>query len=85
MINMDDEGWAAWQEPWQWEPWESVSLNLKYEGIFSKETCPFKRMKKDKDPIKDGAKEVFETWEDSWGDEEGSRFFFVKITVGRRQ
>ena len=59
-----------------------MSFNLKYEGIFSKGTCPFKRMKKDKDPIKDGAKEVFETGEDS-RDEEGSRFFFVKIRVGR--
>lgn len=62
-----------------------MPLNLKYEGISSKGTCPFKRMKKDKDPIKDGAREVFETREDSRGDEEGSRFFFVKIRVGRWQ
>ena len=31
----------------------------------------------------DGAKEVLETQEGSRGDKEGSRFFFVKIRVGR--
>ena len=52
-LTLHNIEWETWmmrdglQESQQWEPWESVSLNLKYEGVFSKGTCPFKRMEKD--------------------------------------